>query len=107
MYLTGSRVSGVTPSLSNHAAYALPTVFSGNCLSFSRDRLLDVILGLSRKILRPVGFEIIACLSLVTKYGFAVASPSDAMRSWRYGSISDPKAEPTANAPRSIKLRGT
>lgn len=67
MYLTGSRVSGVTPSLSSQAAYALPTVFSGSCLSFSSERLFDVILGLSRSILRPVGCEIMACRSRVTK----------------------------------------
>src|SRR5258708_3281277 len=81
MYRTADRVSGVTPSPSSQAAYVAPTVFAGSSRSRGRERVLEVMRGRSRRILRPVGLDSIASRSRYMKYGVAVASPRAAIRS--------------------------
>ena len=78
---TAARVSGETPSISSHRAYSLPRVLSGRDRSFSMSSVVDVILGFSRRMRRPVGSDSIVSRSLSMKNGEAVASPSAAIMS--------------------------
>ena len=79
--VTASRVSGETPSISNHRTYSLPSVLSGSRRNFSTSRVVEVIRGLSWRIRLPVESESIVSRSLLMKNGVAVASPSAATMS--------------------------